>query len=128
MIKKNPGIVRITAQQLNVPEEIALEIEAEIMQPKEQRTAIRLGEDRTDRKRMLPTQVADQRRAKRLARDAEIEARHLAEDRAFLEANAAAQPTPQRSQPAIEKARPISQRQARLNQRIDEQIAVALGQ
>jgi len=122
LLKKSPGFVRCTVKNAGGSEELAAQLEAEIWDT-EQRVTFKLGEDRVGKRRILPTERADQRCAARMARDAAIKERDRKEQVANLERCAEIGSTPKQ-----QKARPISQRQAKLNQRIDQQIALAVRQ
>ena len=122
LLKKSPGFVRCTVKNAGGSEELAAQLEAEIWDT-EQRVTFKLGEDRVGKRRVLPTERADQRCAARMARDAAIKERDHQEQVANLERCAEIGSTPKQ-----QKAHPRSRRQARLNQRIDQQIAMALGQ
>lgn len=121
LLKKSPGFIRCAVKNAGGSEELAAQLEAEIWDT-EQRVTFKLGEDRTNKRRVLPTERADQRCAARMARDAAIEKRDRREQIANLERCAEIGSTPEQ-----QKARP-SRRRARLNQRIDQQIALALSQ
>ena len=120
-LKKSPGFIRCAVKNAGGSEELAARLEAEIWAT-EQRVTFKLGEDRTNKRRVLPTERADQRCAARMARDAAIKKRDRQEQVANLERCAGIGSTPEQQKACL------SSRQARLNQLIDQQIAMAVGQ